>query len=181
MNDGTGHTRMRMHILLILNFVALADEAFFVPFTHVRINFVIAKEAFSTKLAERMNTALDLLLLAVITPVAPLHRGYMQGKDIWVVEGVFMGENLLYAYTQIADGGRYTHIPMAAECSTTHHMSLPWVARVCSLRSLHPLPMKLHWGSGQLKRRRMSVSSIISWVSKDIASLASLYGTRSGV
>ena len=83
---------------MILDFIAFADEALLVPFTHMGVQLVAAEEAFSTELAKRMNAALDLMLLALIASMTSCHGGHMNGKDIRVVQRVFVGENLLEPY-----------------------------------------------------------------------------------
>lgn len=45
------------------NFLALAEETFFMAFPHVRKHFIIAKEAFSTELAKWVYSALNLVFL----------------------------------------------------------------------------------------------------------------------
>lgn len=48
-------------LLLVLNFVALADEALLMLFPHMCIQFVISKGALPTELAEGMNSAFNLM------------------------------------------------------------------------------------------------------------------------
>ncbi len=75
------------------------------PFTHVRVELVVAEEALAAELAQGMDAAFDLLrLLAVVASVASDHGRQVDGEDIGVVEGVLVGEDLLEAYAQIAGG-----------------------------------------------------------------------------
>jgi hypothetical protein len=63
----------------------------------------------------------------------------------------------------------------------TYHIDLPCVARTCIFKSPHPCAVKSQDGSGQLKRKRIKVSSIISCDSKKIDNLLSLKGILSDV
>ena len=47
--------------VLIANLIALTDEALLVALTHVRVEFIITKEALPVELAKGMYAALDLL------------------------------------------------------------------------------------------------------------------------
>jgi hypothetical protein len=57
---------------LVYNFIAPADETFFMAFTHVRVQFVVVKEAVSAELAQWMDTTFDLVLRDG-RAVLPLH------------------------------------------------------------------------------------------------------------
>lgn len=83
---------------MVLDLITFAHEALLVLLAHVRIELVVPEEALATKLTERVDAALDLLLVFMVAPVAADHGWDVNGEDIWVVQGVLMCKNFLEPY-----------------------------------------------------------------------------------
>lgn len=86
---------------MVANVVPFADKALFVALTHVRIEFVDAEEAFPAEFAQRMYPALNLIFRDTLGS-SLMHRWQMYGEDVREVQRMFVSEDLLEAYTEIA-------------------------------------------------------------------------------
>jgi hypothetical protein len=50
------------NLLLMHDFIAFTYETFFVLFPHMRVEFIVTKEALSAEFAQRMNTPLHFFV-----------------------------------------------------------------------------------------------------------------------
>jgi hypothetical protein len=104
----------------------------------------------------------------------------VERKLLRSIENMFMGKDLLPSNTQITETNLSAITQTVPSQRNADHNVLPWIPRTWTLRTSHPVLIKLQSGSGQLNRRRIIVSSIISGVSKYIDSFLSLCGMASG-
>lgn len=80
--NGAGRNN-ELGLLLIPDFVSLANEAFLMGMSHVRVQFVVAKEAVTTKLAEWVYTALDLVSRHAQALLLSTLGGGKMGEVLW--------------------------------------------------------------------------------------------------
>lgn len=74
----------------------LADKAFFVTFTEVRVKFIIAVETFLTEITHRMGVNIRLLLLLFLMQVSS-ERRHVDRELTGSIGGMFMREDPLVA------------------------------------------------------------------------------------
>lgn len=79
--------------------VLLANKAVFVSLSHMRIQLVVAEEAFAAKLAVRMNTALDIFRSSALCSMR--HGRQVHNKLIVIIQSMLMSEHFLAPDAQI--------------------------------------------------------------------------------
>lgn len=87
------------HVLQVSDVVLLANKAVFVSLSHMRIQLVVAEEAFAAKLAVRMNTALDIFRSSALCSMR--HGRQVHNKLIVIIQSMLMSEHFLAPDAQI--------------------------------------------------------------------------------